>query len=78
MKDTKQLCDKCSSEPISFEDFTSHYKLMKIKKALRLLVDKNIEAVSELIAEEENISLYYTGDLDAWNRMDDELKKFNI
>ena len=46
----KQLCDKCASEPISFEDFTSHYKYVKLKRQVEdlkryveMAIETNIE-----------------------------------
>ena len=46
----KQLCDKCASEPISFKDFTSHYKYVKLKRQVEdlkryveMAIETNIE-----------------------------------
>ena len=54
MSDKKQLCDKCASEPISFEDFTSHYKYVKLKRQvedLKLYVRIAIETADKINKE---------------------------
>jgi len=54
MSDKKQLCDKCASEPITLDEFTSHHKYMKLKRQvedLKLYVKYAIET-NDILKEE--------------------------
>ena len=75
-------CEHCGerSEQIgvmSAQDFPYYTRYKALKKAMRLLVDKNIEATNELL-EEHPKDAFYMGDLNAYQRMDEELKKYNV